>query len=313
MPAFTHNQIHSDTPLSRRRFLASSALLLLASPLRAADKTAAPAEPIIDIHQHTNYSGRTDAELIAHQRALGVTTTVLLPAGKFYGLDAQCGGNETVVRLARAHPKEFVYFANEVADWPDARRVIQRYLRRGAIGIGEQKFRVACDSVYIASLAELAQAYGVPMLLHIQHDRYNTGLENFHRILKKFPKVNFIGHAQTWWANVDKNHDQPVLYPKTRVTPGGLTDRLLSDYPNMYGDMSAGSGLNFQTRDEDHARAFLERHQDKLMLGTDCDDRLGHGPGCDGAQILAGIRRLSASKKIERKILYENAKRVLKL
>ena len=25
-------------------------------------------QPIIDIHQHTNYSGRTDAELIAHQR-----------------------------------------------------------------------------------------------------------------------------------------------------------------------------------------------------------------------------------------------------
>jgi predicted TIM-barrel fold metal-dependent hydrolase len=287
--------------------------LLLAARLPADDKTAAPVEPVIDIHQHTNYSGRTNVELIAHQRAMGVTKTVLLPAGRFYGLDAQCGGNETVVRLARAHPKEFVYFANEVADWPDARDVIRKYLRRGAIGIGEQKFRVAADSVYIQSLAELARDFGVPMLLHIQHDRYNTGLENFHHILEKFPQVNFIGHAQTWWANVDKNHEQKVLYPKTKVTAGGLTDRLLSDYPNMYGDMSAGSGLNFQTRDEDHARAFLERHQDKLMLGTDCDDRLGHGPECDGAQILAGIRRLSASKKIERKILYENAKRVLKL
>jgi hypothetical protein len=32
------------------------------------------------------------------------------------------------------------------------------------------------------------------------------------------------------------------MYPKTPVTPGGITDRLLSDYPNMFGDMSAGSG-----------------------------------------------------------------------
>ena len=33
-----------------------------------------------------------------------------------------------------------------------------------------------------------------------------------------------------------------------------ITDRLLSDYPNMYGDMSAGSGLNALLRDEEHAR-----------------------------------------------------------
>ncbi len=32
------------------------------------------------------------------------------------------------------------------------------------------------------------------------------------------------------------------MYPKGPVTPGGLTDRYLSDYPNLYGDLSAGSG-----------------------------------------------------------------------
>jgi predicted TIM-barrel fold metal-dependent hydrolase len=134
-----------------------------------------------------------------------------------------------------------------------------------------------------------------------------------HRTLEKFPRVNFIGHAQTWWANVDKNHLQPALYPKTKVTAGGITDRLLSDYPNMFGDTSAGSGLNFQTRDEGHARAFLAKHQDKLVLGTDCDDRVGSGPQCDGAQILAGIRRLAPNKAAERKILYENARRLLRI
>src|SRR6185436_11989400 len=136
-------------------------------------------------------------------------------------------------------------------------------------------------------IAALAADNGLPVLMHLQHDRYNTGIENLHRLLEKFPKVNFIGHAQTWWANVDKNHHQPELYPKTKVTPGGLTDRLLSDYPNMYGDLSAGSGLNFQTRDEEHARWFVEKHQNKLMLGTDCDDVPGSGAKCDGASIIA--------------------------
>src|SRR4051812_26117494 len=78
-----------------------------------ADAVVAP-EPIIDIHQHTNYSGRTDDQLIAHQRTMGVTTTVLLPAGKWYGLDAQCGGNDTVLNLASRFPKQYYFFANEI-------------------------------------------------------------------------------------------------------------------------------------------------------------------------------------------------------
>ena len=299
--------------LSRRKFLVSAAGLLLAPTLGAAPDHATAAEPVIDVHQHTNYSGRTDEQLIAHQRALGATLTILLPAGRVYGLDAQCGGNDTVIALARKHPRSFKYFANEVADHPDAIKVIRAHLRRGAIGISEQKFRIACDSIYMERLAGLAEEFNVPILMHFQHDRYNSGIENMHRTLEKFPKVNFIGHAQTWWANVDKNHSQPALYPKSKVTPGGITDRLLSDYPNMFGDTSAGSGLNFQTRDEEHARAFLEKHQDKLVLGTDCDDRVGSGPTCDGAQILAGIRRLAPNKAAERKILYENARRLLRL
>ena len=112
--------------------------------------------------------------------------------------------------------------------------------------------------------------------MHWQFEMYNYGFERFHKMLAKYPRVNFLGHAQTWWANVDKNYrDQSVLYPKGPVTPGGLTDRYLTDYPNMYGDLSAGSGLNALTRDEDFTRDFLTRHQDKLLYGSDCSDHQG--------------------------------------
>ena len=133
-------------------------------------------------------------------------------------------------------------------------------------------------------------------------------------MLKKYPKVNFIGHAQTWWANVDKNHkDQSILYPETKVTPGGLTDQLLNDYPNMFADLSAGSGLNFLLRDEEHATSFLERHQNKLIYGSDCPDGTGRGTECRGSQTIATIRRLSTNKVIERKLLFENAKKIFHL
>jgi predicted TIM-barrel fold metal-dependent hydrolase len=149
--------------------------------------------------------------------------------------------------------------------------------------------------------------------MHFQHDRYNTSIQGFYKVLEKYPRVNFIGHAQTFWANIDKNHKQEALYPKTPVTPGGLTDKWLSDYPNMFGDTSAGSGLNAFTRDEEHMRDFLARHQDKLMFGTDCADKVGEGVKCDGAQILAAIRKLAPSKAIERKILHDNAKKLIRL
>jgi uncharacterized protein len=289
-------------PISRRTF----ARLCTAGLLRAA-------EPVIDIHQHTNYSGRTDPELLAHQRTMGISKTVLLPAGSKYGLAAGAGGNDTVVRIAKERPGEYVFFANELPDIPETRKVLEQYLKAGAIGIGEQKFAVDCDSEPMQLVARIAQEYNVPVLMHFQHETYNLHFERFQRMLEKFPKVNFIGHAQTWWGNIDKNHQQPVMYPKGPVTPGGITDRLLSDYPNVFGDLSAGSGLNAMQRDEDHAREFLKRHQDRLLYGSDCSDRIGTGKECSGSQQIATITRLAPDRTALRKMLYGNAARLFRL
>lgn len=275
--------------------------------------TAAVAETIIDLHQHTHYSGRSDADLLAHQRKMGITKTVLLPAGSRHGLEADAWGNDSCLVLARKYPKEYVFFANELPDIDETQPVIEKYLKLGAIGIGEQKYFVDSDSRHIELIASLAKAYNVPVLLHFQHGKYNMNFARFHKILEKYPKVDFIGHAQTWWGNIDRDLDQAVLYPKTKVTLGGLSDRWLSDYSNMYGDLSAGSGLNALTRDEDHAREFLKRHQDKLLYGSDCNDTLGTGEKCSGSQQIATIRRLVTDPKIRRKIFYQNASRVLKI
>lgn len=283
-------------------------LLLSAAPTAV----RAIGERIIDIHQHTNYAGRTDAELTAHQQRMGITKTILLPAGSKYGLAVNAGGNESVMALARQYPKSFAFFANEVPDLPEAPQVIERYLKLGAIGIGEQKFHVESDSSYIHKLAAIAQDYQVPVLLHFQHGTYNLSFDRFYRILDRYPKVSFIGHAQTWWGNIDKGLLQEDLYPKTKVVPGGITDRYLRDYPNMYGDLSAGSGLNALLRDEDHARDFLKRHQDKLLFGSDCDDRQGFGDKCSGSRCLGALRRLSSDIVLQ-KLLCGNAAKLMRL
>jgi predicted TIM-barrel fold metal-dependent hydrolase len=287
---------------SRRTFLAAAC----ASLVRAAD-------PVIDIHQHTMYSGRTDEHLLAHQRVMGIDRTVLLPAGSSGGLAVGAGGNDTVVAFSRAHPGEYFFFANEVPNLPETRKVLEKFLKAGAKGIGEQKFSVACDSPGMQLVADIAAHHDVPVLMHFQHETYNLGYERFYKMLAKYPKVNFIGHAQTFWGNIDRNHQQAVMYPKGPVTPGGLTDKYLSDYPNFYGDLSAGSGLNALLRDEDHARGFLNRHQDRLIYGSDCNDSDGTGEKCSGSQQLAAVRRLAPDDRALRKMFYLNASRVLKI
>lgn len=309
--------MHRRTFLSSTAAVAASAALGCSSPEPAAEQPAEPqpqaAAPIeiIDIHQHTPYSGRTADELVEHQLGMGISKTVLLPAGRRLGLAADAGGNEEVWALRDRYPDRFVCFANELPDIPEAREVIEKYLEKGAIGIGEQKFPVASDSVHIELIASIAKEYDVPVLLHFQHEAYNFGLENFHKILEKFPDVNFIGHAQTWWGHIDKNHEPTDLYPKSPVTPGGISDRYLSDYPNMYGDLSAGSGRNSIARDEEQAAEFLVRHQDKLLYGSDCSDPVAGSEKCIGIPTQNLLRKLVSDESILRKIFRDNAKKIM--
>ena len=287
--------------------------------------SARPGLPIIDIHQHTNYHGRTDAQLVAHQRALGITTTILLPAGRRIelastdfgrsnGLAAGTGGNASCRVMTWQYPREFLYFANDVPGLPDAPGEIAKYLKLGGRGIGEQKFNLECDSPEMMRIYELAEQFRVPVLLHFQNNNYNKGFERFGRVLERFPRVKFIGHAQTWWANIDRNYtDSQGLYPKGKVTAGGLTDQYLTQFKNLYADISAGSGLNALTRDPDHAPEFLSRHQDRILFGTDCADTTGKLPECQGAQTLAAIHSLSPSETIKRKILFLNAKKLFRV
>jgi len=323
-----------DATITRRQMLAATATataaalvnsMAVAQTAPSSRPTTALAEPIIDIHQHTTYLKRTNEALFHHQRKMGITKTILLPGGspvdtvstlkgKANGLYAGAGTTDTCIAIAKQFPGEYYFGANEVPDLPEAHDRIANYLKQGAVCIGEQKFNLPVESKEMEMIYALAQEFSVPVVMHFQFETFNTGYERFGDVLKKWPKVNFVAHAQTFWANIDAKHpDQKMLYPKGPVTPGGLSDRYLSDYPNFFGDMSAGSGLNALIRDEDHARGFLDRHQEKLIYGSDCPDPAGTGPACTGSSMITAIRRLSPSKAVERKLLFHNATKLFKL
>ncbi len=308
--------------IGRRKFAITAAcgLASLAVSQGCSKKTK---EEVIDIHQHLNYVNRSNPDFIAHQERMGVTRSVLLPAGSYLnvesthfgesnGLAANISVTQSAYELTQEHPDKFVYFCCEVPDTDGAIDTMESWLKKGAVGIGEMKFNIDCDSEPMIRVYELANEYQVPVLIHFQHGMYNHGFERFHKILTRFPKVNFIGHAQTWWGNIDAKHEQEVMYPTGPVTAGGLTDRYLSDYPNMYGDLSAGSGKNALDRDPEHAVAFLERHQDKLCLGTDCPDIEGEGDTCKGSGQIENVRKFASNPVILEKIFSKNARRIIR-
>lgn len=310
--------------ISRRDFARHSAIGICACGATHALDAAPPTESIIDIHQHVHYHGRSSEQMIAHQRAMGISKTILLPAGRpkvrkstrggrSNGLAAKVAGNEAALDVVKQNPGKYYLGANEVTDLDNARQEIEKYLKLGAIIIGEQKFDVEIDSAQSQDIYRLAAEYNVPILMHFQYRTYNRGFERFWKMLEKHPKTNFIGHAQTWWANIDKNHDPETgLYPTGPVTAGGLTDQYLQNYPNMYADMSAGSGLNSLLRDEEHTIGFLDRNQDKVIYGSDCADSLGRGPSCQGARTINTVRRLSRNATIRRKIFHDNAMKLFR-
>src|SRR4029079_12842775 len=105
---------------SRREFLAGTGILLtgITLKLKGFSGTARVAEvkeePIIDIHQHMHYHERTDQQMLAHQKAMGITTTILLPSGRpvnsksthngvANGLQAEAGGNAECYLFALEH------------------------------------------------------------------------------------------------------------------------------------------------------------------------------------------------------------------
>lgn len=300
---------------TRRDFLATALLGFGAGQMQAQPKRVEPpAYPVIDIHQHTTFRAREDKDLLDHQQRLGVTKTVLLPAGRINGLAAGVSGNRHTFQIAERYPKSFATFANDVVYLPGALEEIELYLKNGAIGIGELKDNTDCDSSHMQRVAELAQAYRVPMLIHFEEGVYNSGFTRFHRMVEKYPKVTFIGHASTWWYHIDRSYrSENGRRPVNQPVPGGLTDRWLANYPNLYADLSA-SGAQALLRDADFSGDFIQRHQDKLLFGTDCYCRAGTFPsgGCRGDALLLAFSQSITSPAIRKKLLFDNAQRIFR-
>ncbi len=308
----------------RRAFLkgvsASAALALLKAQPAGSD--ANWGGPVRDMHFHM----RATPELnIAHLDGCGVSNATLL---------TRANVSDRVHELQASFPGRFVWFASADITTPEAGKLLTDAVKAGAAGLGELKFHVEADGPELRRMYALAAELDVPILIHFQEvphtpteGVFSTGFQHFEAVLKANPKTRFIGHADAFWANISAGYANDSAYPTGPIKPGGITDKLLSDYPNLYGDLAANSGNNALSRDPDFTKDFLIRHRDKLHFGSDCACTDGRGGGISqannpDASRLAGkcvaretltLLKNSTTPALFRQLTWENSNRLLRL
>jgi predicted TIM-barrel fold metal-dependent hydrolase len=269
---------------------------------------------MIDCHLHIGHLARTPDHTLAHIRGLGCAAACILPI-EGYDLDDVEPSTEAVLDLYSRAPDIVIPFASVDPRTDGALRRLESLAAAGCRGFGEQKVRVPVDDPRNVALYRLAGELGLPVTVHLEEHNYNTGVLNFERLLADLPGTTFIGHAQSFWAYLEPAPEPVNGYPSTPIPEPGPTMRWLLDYPNLYGDLSAGSGLNALTRDEVFTREMLlGRAWPKLLWATDCPCTDGQGAGweygCTGLQSRPAVERLAPSPEAVHAVLHGNAARL---
>lgn len=291
--------------LSRRSFVAATAAAMAGGWIGTRPVQALPAstpdtpwagERIVDCHFHARPTAQS---MIAHLDGAGISQALVF-APDHYG--------ETMRTLQQQFPGRFAGWAKGSNLLPDHRKAggdavgdslgaafagtsaidavaaLRLAARSGARGFAETVGRVAVDGPELQRLYALAAELDLPVMMHVQtsvvpgQPAYGIlGFDRIEAMLKKYPKTRFVCHASDFWGGIDASYAVGGAYPSGKVRPGGLTDRLLADHANLHGDFGAPSALMQLMRDPDFTHAFLARHQDKLLFGSDCGCSDGRG------------------------------------
>ncbi len=275
---------------------------------------------IIDFHTHLGriFPNRSLSaeQLVDMMNKNGIDKAVVLPIENpeetfFYYLTFQ------VLEDFKKFPDRIIPFCNvdprRGPSKPDTnyKQLIEEYVKLGCRGFGEMLAGLPINDARLKSIYKVCGEFGLPVILHIgtQGGYDDKGLPFLEEILKEFPDVNFCGHAQYFWSEISAEVDAKTRggYPKNiPIKPGGRVDELMSKYPNLYGDMSAGSGFNAISRDIEYGKYFMLKHHKQLLFATDFLHTLQENP------IIGFMKEIDLPKDVKEHIYYKNAERIMR-
>lgn len=258
---------------------------------------------IIDAHNHPDWHGHNLDKFLANMDRYGIEKTWILSweCGKheYSPHYAQVipadvlGSKEGPIPFTRClsykerAPERFVLGYCPDPRNPDAAKRLQAaHDIYGAQVCGEFKCRMMYDDPDVILLFRLAGELGMPVTFHLQYDFRKTVSEPWNewwggtidaleRLFQACPDTRFLGHAPGFWMHISGDDlYKTAQYPPDNapVLPGGRITELLEKYPNLYCDISAGSGCRALKRDPVFARKFLTDYQDRVLYARDYFD-----------------------------------------
>jgi hypothetical protein len=193
--------------MQRRTFLKTTLAAVTATDVFS-KVTSLRGGPVLDTHLHLR---RDPDSCYTHLEGCGVTNAVLLTRAS----DEDKAKAEMVKRPG--------VFARSVAmdpAQPGAEEVIRQAIRDGAVSVGELKYHLALDSPEMRRIYEVCAEMQIPVMMHIQSFPhfagelpYNTGYPQFDKVLRAYPKTNFIGHGDLFWAHISADVPADRGYP----------------------------------------------------------------------------------------------------
>lgn len=291
---------------------------------------------IIDTHQHVFWHDRDDRGLIADMDAHGIEYAWLLTweiapfedARHYHGvlnpIHMRPDGTHAGIvfsDLLKAHerfPDRFVLGYCPHPLLGDAPNLLRAAVKMYGVKVcAEWKFRIPFDDPRCLEVFHVAGELKLPVVLHLDVPYrmdpegkrafdpkwYGGTVENLERALKACPETTFVGHAPGFWREISGDADNdPAAYPQGPVKPGGRLYGLFDRNPNLYADLSAGSGRFALERDPQHAVQFLTRYQDRLLFARDYYEQDLH----------KFLQTLKLPSEITEKLYHRNAEKLVK-
>jgi predicted TIM-barrel fold metal-dependent hydrolase len=258
---------------------------------------------LIDTHNHVGYINKDIDAVVAEMDELGIDVVWLhtwyLPAAEnnpgyhaassplFLRADGTHASMplQRVIAACRRHPGRFVpCYCPAPGEGSAAKLFEAAYRMHGVRVCGEWSYRMLLDDPRAIELFRKAGELKCPVVLHMdvpflpdengkpiyQQFWHGGTVDNLERAMQACPDTIFVGHAPGFWREISGDADRETQqYPTGPIVPGGKIHRLFDAYPNLWADLSAGSGLRAMQRDREHARAFILKHQDRLLFGRD--------------------------------------------
>ncbi|MCL2159185.1 MAG: amidohydrolase [Oscillospiraceae bacterium] len=252
---------------------------------------------IIDIHNHAEYHGYSAEKMLQNMDENNIDLCCLMswecplneydPATKraFSPLSEAPILFERCLAYKEKFPGRFLLGYAPDPRLPDSISRLQAAINLYDICMyGEMKLRMMYDNPDAVRMYRFCGENGLPVLMHFDYELgggsypwpnywYGGGIDALERVLALCPETNFIGHAPGFWAHISNDElYKSEAYPKGPVVPGGKIEILLEKYPNLYCDISAGSGHNALSRDVENASRFLQTWQSRVLFGRDYYD-----------------------------------------